>query len=102
MGQSVTATAPPRLEVIAHGTDVIEEVQVLRHTQPARGFQIVHAMRPDALDFTWSSLDPAFREDSIYYVRLRQRGQINGRVAMAWSSPIWVRAAQSKSGSLSK
>lgn len=91
MGRTVAAGAPPRLEIAAHGTDIIEEVQVLRHTASARGFEVIREIRPDALDFTWASLDPGFREDSIYYVRVRQRGHIGGRVAMAWSSPIWVR-----------
>lgn len=94
MGQTVTAGALPRLEIAAHGTDVIEDVEVLRHSASARGFTVIHALRPMALDFTWTSVDGGFRDDSIYYVRLRQRGQIGGRVAMAWSSPIWVRSGQ--------
>jgi len=94
MGRKISATAPPRLEVSAHGTDIIEEVQVLRHSPSTRGFRVIHSIRPDALDFTWANADAGFREDSIYYVRVRQRGQINGRIAMAWSSPIWVQIAQ--------
>jgi hypothetical protein len=94
MGQTIAASAPPRLEVNAHGTDIIEEVQVLRHTKSARGFNVIRWIRPEALDFTWASVDAGLREDSIYYVRLRQRGQMGGRIAMAWSSPIWVQFAQ--------
>lgn len=93
MGQTIAASAPPRLTIAAHGTDVIDEVQVLRHSKSDRGFDVIHSLRPDALDLTWASIDAAFREDAIYYVRLRQRGQIGGRIAMAWSSPIWVRFA---------
>jgi hypothetical protein len=94
MGQTATASTSPRLEIAAHGTDIIEEVQVLRYSKSARGFDVIHTMQPEALDFTWASLDPGFREDSIYYVRLRQRGQIGGRIAMAWSSPLWVKFNQ--------
>jgi hypothetical protein len=91
MGQALAARAPPRLEVAAHGTDVIEEIQVLRHSNAAPGFEVVHTIRPDALDVNWTGVDAGFRGDAIYYVRVRQRGHINGRIAMAWSSPIWVR-----------
>lgn len=93
MGETVTASAPPRLEIAAHGTDIIEEVQVLRYSRSARAFDVIYRIRPDALDFSWASVDAGFREDSIYYVRLRQRGHIGGRIAMAWSSPIWVKFA---------
>ena len=54
-------------------------------------FEVIESIRPQTPDFTWSSIDRGFREDSIYYVRLLQRGEIEGRIAMAWSSPIWVR-----------
>ena len=91
MGRSVATSAAPRLEVAAHGTDVIDEVQVLRYSRSSRGFDVIESIRPQALDFVWARVDAAFREDSIYYVRLRQRGEIEGRIAMAWSSPIWVR-----------
>lgn len=96
MGRSVAASGPPRLEVAAHGTDVIDEVQVLRYSRSSRGFDVIESIRPQALDFTWARIDAAFREDSIYYVRLRQRGEIEGRIAMAWSSPIWVRLQAKK------
>jgi hypothetical protein len=96
MGGAVTPSARPRLEITAHGTDIIEEIHVLRHQRSSRGFQIVHAVRPNALDFTWSTVDEGVREDAIYYVRLRQRGHIGGRIAMAWSSPIWVRSRRAQ------
>lgn len=86
-----TAALAPRLGVTAHGTDIIELVEILRYSEPDGGFRVIHELRPNALDIEWSGRDPAFREDAIYYVRLRQQAQIRGRVVMAWSSPIWVR-----------
>lgn len=96
MGRNITVSSSPRLEVAAQGTDVIDEVQVLRYSRSARGFEVIAAIRPQASDFRWASVDAGYREDSIYYVRLRQRGEIEGRIAMAWSSPIWVRLAARK------
>jgi hypothetical protein len=89
---AVTAALAPRFEVTAHGTDVIEAVEILRYSEPDGGFRVIHDLRPNALDFTWFGRDGGFRDDAIYYLRLRQRSQVRGRVVMAWSSPVWVNA----------
>ena len=91
---AATAALAPRFDVTAHGTDVIESVEILRYSRPDGGFRVVHDLRPAALDFTWSGRDGGFRDDAIYYLRLRQRSPVRGRVVMAWSSPVWVNARQ--------
>lgn len=90
MGSESVARGAPRLELTAHGSAPIERVEILRHS-PADGFLVLHDLRPDALDFTWSTIDRGFRDEALYYVRLRERGHVRGRIVMAWSSPIWVR-----------
>ena len=89
---AATAALAPRFEITAHGTDVIEAVEILRYSEPDGGFRVIYDLRPNALDFTWSGRDGAFRDDAIYYLRLRQRSQVRGREVMAWSSPVWVNA----------
>ena len=91
---AATAALAPRFDVTAHGTDVIESVEILRYSRPDGGFRVIHDLRPAALDFTWSGRDGGFRDDAIYYLRLRQRSPVRGRVVMAWSSPVWVNARQ--------
>ena len=91
---AATAALAPRFEVTAHGTDVIEAVEILRYSEPDGGFRVIHDLRPNALDFSWSGRDGGFRDDAIYYLRLRQRSPVRGRVVMAWSSPIWVNAGR--------
>jgi hypothetical protein len=91
MGGTVTVPGSPRLEIEAHGTDIIEFIQVLRYSKSDGAFVIIYTLFPDAVDFTWSESDATFKEDSIYYVRLRQARMVRTRVAMAWSSPIWVK-----------
>jgi hypothetical protein len=91
MGGSVTAPGPPHLDLEAHGTDTIEFIEILRYTKSARKFLVINTLYPDSADFTWTGSDSTFSEDSIYYVRLRQVRLVRTRVAMAWSSPIWVK-----------
>ena len=93
MGGVVTAAGPPRLEIEAHGTEAIEAVHVLRFSKSDGAFVVIFTLSPDGPDFIWSQTDTTFKEDSIYYVRLRQAGMVRSRVAMAWSSPIWVKRA---------
>ena len=90
MGSEAVARAAPRLELTAHGRAPIERIEILRHSA-ADGFRAIHDLRPDALDFAWAGIDSGFRDEAIYYVRLQERGQVRGRVVMAWSSPVWVR-----------
>ena len=89
---AATAALAPRFDVTAHGTDVIEAVEILRYSAPDGGFRVIHDLRPNALDFTWSGRDGGFRDDAVYYLRLRQRSPVRGRIVMAWSSPVWVNA----------
>jgi hypothetical protein len=91
MGSAGAARPAPRLSLEAHGTDVIESLEVLRHTPGQDGFEVAFALRPGTADVEWSARDHGFGEAAIYYVRLRQRREIRGRAVMAWSSPIWAR-----------
>jgi hypothetical protein len=91
MGQQVAVNGPPSLSIEAHGTDTIESVEILRYAKSDGAFEVIHALHPDAPDFSWTKADETFKEDSIYYVRLRQARLIRDRIAMAWSSPIWVK-----------
>jgi len=91
MGGTVAVTGVPTLEIEAHGTDTIEFVEVLRYSKSDGAFLVIHTLYPEGPDFTWSQTDSTFQEDAIYYVRLRQVRLVRTRVAMAWSSPIWVK-----------
>ena len=72
------------------GTDRITLVEVLRHVEGVPGFPIVATRDPGADRFDWAFDDDPGEGGAIYYVRLRQREPIGGRIVMAWSSPVWV------------
>lgn len=91
MGQQVAVRSNPKLLIEAHGTAEIEFVEVLRCVNSDERFTVLHSLHPGTVDFTWNGSDESFAEDSIYYVRLRQIGMVRDRIAMAWSSPIWVK-----------
>lgn len=91
MGQQVEVQGAPSLAIEAHGTAVIDVLEVLRYSKSDGDFTVIYTLHPDALDLNWTAVDETLREDSIYYVRLRQAGLIRNQIAMAWSSPIWVK-----------
>ena len=91
MGQQVIVAGSPRLTLEAHGTDLIERVEVLRYLKSEGAFKVRYTLEPRDYDITWTQTDEDFKEDSIYYVRLKQAGLVRNRIAMAWSSPIWVK-----------
>jgi hypothetical protein len=91
MGGMVTVAGPRRLEIEAHGTTLIDLVEVPRFSKSEPEFPVILTFHPGLPDFDWAGAESAFREDSIYYVRLRQAGLVRNRIAMAWSSPMWVK-----------
>lgn len=90
MGREVRSSGPPELRIEVHGTASLEWVEILRYSRSDEVFRVIRRFAPGRLDFEWRGIDKGFREDSIYYVRVRQAGWIRDRVAMAWSTPIWV------------
>lgn len=90
MGQTIQSESHPLLEIEVHGTDDIEWVEVLRYTNLAGDFEVIHKFYPDTPDIQWSKVDYGFADDSIYYIRLKQTGMVEDRIIMAWSSPVWV------------
>lgn len=90
MGGIVTVPGQASIHVRAIGTDIIDLIDVLRHTDGHPGFQIIHQLSPAREQATFAFVDRPPIGKAIYYVRIRQRHLVRGRAAMAWSSPIWV------------
>jgi hypothetical protein len=85
MGDEVRA-AQPTFDVIVLGTAPLTVVEIFR------GTQVVHTHRPVGAEarFRWQdTTTPPVDKAAYYYVRVQQQ---DGN--MAWSSPIWVRAAK--------
>ena len=89
-GRNGADTRPVRVECSAVGTDRITLVEVLRHVDGVPGLQVIATRDPGADRFDWAFDDDPGQGGAIYYVRLRQRELIGGRIVMAWSSPVWV------------
>jgi len=90
MGQMVATNDAPVIKVSAVGTDVISRVELLCHRAGDNSFSVIKAWHPDELEFNGQFTDSEFKVRGTYYVRLRQAAPVRDRIAMAWSSPIWV------------
>ena len=91
MGNRVTVkNEKVSVHVRAVGTDVIDGLEILRHTEGQPGFRVIHQVSPaeEVVASDFEDQPPA--GSAIYYVRLWQRGLVRERLAMAWSSPIWI------------
>ncbi|NWG14488.1 MAG: CehA/McbA family metallohydrolase [Acidobacteria bacterium] len=90
MGSEIQVERTAQIRVRVCGTDTIDLLEVLRHASGTPGFQVIHQSRPakEHMELSFQDDPPG---DCIYYVRLRQRSMVRERIAMAWSSPIWVK-----------
>jgi hypothetical protein len=50
-------------------------------------------LNPGSQDCDGAFWDKSFKNDSMYYLRLRQQKPVRDREVWAWSSPVWVRKA---------
>ena len=91
MGRRLVAAGSCHFDIEAHGTDTIELVEILRYSKSEGNFQVIVTLHPQMPDLLWTGQDTTFKEDSVYYLRLRQAGLVRNRIVMAWSSPIWVK-----------
>ena len=89
-GTKVTAGGPPRIELEVHGTDDIAWVELVAFDRDRGGYSLVKKWTPRGSRLRESLTDEGYSDRSFYYVRVRQRGLVEHRAVMAWSSPIWI------------
>jgi len=75
------------------GAAPIRFVEILRGDVEAHEWRVAHRQwfagnAPLELALEWTDEAPPVH--GLYYVRVRQRDIVHGRVAMGWSSPVWV------------
>jgi len=85
MGEEVRLSSPPLLEVLVAGTAPLARVEVIRNGE------VILTQQTDARDlsFAWQEEE---MHSGYYYLRVTQSDE-----EMAWSSPIWVAAAEEAS-----
>ena len=89
-GTKVTAGGPPRIELEVHGTDGIAWVELVAFDRDRGGYSLVKKWTPRGSRLRESLTDEGYSDRAFYYVRVRQRGLLEHRAVMAWSSPIWI------------
>lgn len=88
-GTVVSDSGICHIHIEAHGTDIIDTVELLAHDIEDEAIEVRARWTPHALDFTVDHTDDTVRE-GFYYVRVRQANRYRERTPMAWSSPVWV------------
>ena len=93
---------PVEVRVSVLGTGPLRWTEILRADldRPDEGFSVVRrewypgasAVRGATVEWT----DEAPPDSGIYYVRTRQQDLVHGRVAEAWSSPVWTRVVSAQ------
>ena len=92
MGGSTAAAEPPDISIQIIGTDALSRVELLRYQSGGEPFRVIRSWQPDALSFQARFQDTDYQGPATYYVRVRQAMPVRDRLAMAWSSPVWVRS----------
>jgi hypothetical protein len=90
MGGMTAVNEPPEIAIEAVGTDVISRVELVCHRAGTPNFEVIKTWNPDERHFSARYVDASLDARATYYVRLRQAAPVRDRIAMAWSSPIWV------------
>jgi hypothetical protein len=89
MGEEIAIRGAPRIAVDVHGTDMIDEVIIVRDGV------VIDSVHPAARTAKFVYVDRAFSGQSYYYVRVIQADVDQyGNRSRAWSSPIWVTRAR--------
>ncbi|MCY3775652.1 MAG: DUF3604 domain-containing protein [Candidatus Aminicenantes bacterium] len=89
-GTMVTTGGPPRIELEVHGTDDIAWVELAAFVRRREAYSLVKRWTPRGSRLRESLTDEGYSDRAFYYVRVRQRGLVEHRAVMAWSSPIWI------------
>jgi hypothetical protein len=82
LGEQITTSVPPTLDVLVQGTGPLKQVQIVKDGK------FIHTTTPGAPSarFRYTDMDLAAGDSTYYYVRAEQQ---DGE--WAWSSAIWVR-----------
>ncbi len=98
---SVRCDSLPFIKTQVIGTDNIDYIELLKWdfingtssgNQKHPNFEILKKITPatNTTIYNFNYVDVDYRDSSIYYIRCKQKNNVNNREVWAWSSPIWV------------
>jgi len=85
--------AQPKITFRVAGTDTVDFVEVMKLDLAEKKYERLGVLNPGKEDCDGTFWDKKFKNDSMYYLRLRQQKTVRDREVWAWSSPVWVRRA---------
>jgi hypothetical protein len=86
MGDELTSSAQPRLDIRVLGTTPVRKVDIVRQIE-GESPAYVAAFEPGEtnVQFSWTDRDARAGKVNMYYVRIQQTNE-----ALAWASPFWI------------
>jgi Protein of unknown function (DUF3604) len=94
MGEEFQSRASqPKITFRVAGTDTVDFVEVVKLDLVGKKYERLGVLNPGSQDCDGAFWDKSFKNDSMYYLRLRQQKPVRDREVWAWSSPVWVRKA---------
>jgi len=90
MGAFSSITNKADIELRVHGTGIIAYAEILRWQPGDKTFKVVKRYTSGSMDLSTTWSDPKAVPGSVYYTRMQQQRPVHGRMAMAWSSPVWL------------
>ena len=89
-GSELVINSPPVISMLLCGTQALDWVELVRFSQATNRFTAIKRWSPNSHEFRAEYTDSEYTVPALYYLRLKQQGLVEGRPAMAWSSPVWV------------
>ena len=93
-----TRAAQPKITFRIAGTGALDFVEVVKLDLVEKRYERVGVLNPGREECEGVFWDKSFKNDGMYYLRLRQQRNVREREVWAWSSPIWVRKAKAAAG----
>lgn len=78
----------PKIALSVAGTDIIDSIELLKYN--GKQWIVLFIAEPNSINYSSSFSDYDFRNQAIYYMRVKQKNIVGDREVRAWTSPIWV------------
>lgn len=89
----------PKLDILCVGTNELDYIDIVKwnftsgiYNNGIPQFEVIKRVYPNQIPnvIQYSMIDANYSENSMYYIRAKQKNKVNNTEVWAWSSPIWI------------